>query len=1077
MSSLSALLRTSTTALIALLLHAGCAADENDTAVLNGEETLGSGDDFIRNPNSFLSAEGTAGEQTSNRGDESADAGAPSDNADAGDTSRTVEEGDIYRVLEGGKILNLNAYRGLQVIDIADVAAPEVVSRLPVTGTPVEMYVVGDRALVLMNNWRGYYGNRTDIHVETVEGGLVLEVDLSDPLHPVEVDRAFVPGFIQTSRLTRVGEVAALYVAANEYGNFLQADGSTQWENRTVLKSFDVSGDAIAEKSELNLGGYVAALQATTEALLVSRFSWTDATPRSTVSVVDISDPAGQMVAGDEVEVQGQVWNKYNMDLYEGVLRVVSGRTWDGVTNANHVETWNATDLSNLVPIDDASFGDGQQLFASLFLGNKAFFVTYLRTDPFHAFEVAPDGTITERSEYIVSGWNNFFRPVVDDSRLIGIGMNDQGGTTMAVSLYDIEDLTNPEPLLAREEVSADNSWSEAAWDDRAFSVLEDVVSVPGPGGVTETGLVLLPYSGWDSGYTTYQSAVQIFTFSGGTLTKRGVMRESNPVRRSFLANGETTGNLGEEQLSLYNTTDPDAPSELGRVELAPNATSALIFGDYGVRLIDNGAASWWYASRGVRPDARVEVVPLAEGIDLGAAVATFEVPSGAQLERVGDLLVVVSGAYESIATYPYYGGTTTLKAVDMSNPAAPVEVGSLETDEIPADTYGGWWGGPGVADCMDCGGFWYGNSLLSRTHATSTALTFIRPVQEQESLGMVHTCYSYPTNAPSDRCSGPDLSGCSWYSGGISCSTYEDGDTVCTGTYYLCAYDADGNYSCEERSEDEVAVTTNCYDNEQFRYWSRYRAFVVNFGTPSNPVLEPALEMPVSEEGVSTIAEGDAIYYSFKVPAEVSGDPRPYARYFVRKIDLADPSAPQVGAPVNVPGQVLDVAGDYLYTQDTVYGDTIIETSLARVRMFEGSAYLMNRRRLTDQQVEAVQLDGRGHLLVSHRDSWWSTVSSASSMQKLSIFDAALNPLSTVDVDAWATLGGAKDGRALFQVPGGLLVVNLDAPTYPYPQSYFPTATWPQKLEIAGDRAYFAAGRFGIYDFDLNTYNLLPLL
>ena len=1064
--------------LLLLSASAGCADDSSPGPVINDEDALGSGDDFIRNPSSFVSAAGAVGEQTSNRGDGSLDSGAPSEDAGTGGGTRTVEEGDIYRVLADQKILNLNSYRGLQVIDIANLDEPTVLSRLPITGTPVEMYVVGDRAFVLMNNWRGYYGNRNDIRVETQEGGLVMSVDLSDPLHPVELGRAFVPGFIQTSRLTRDGNVAALYVAANEYGNFEQADGSVQWENRTVLKSFDVSGAAILPKSELNLGGYVAALQATTEALLVSRFSWSASTPNSTVSVVDISDPAGNMVEGDEVEVSGQVWNKYNMDLYEGVLRVVSGRTWGGGTNANHVQTWNATDLGNLTPIDEATFGDGQQLFASLFLGNKAFFVTYLRVDPFHAFEVAPDGIITERAEYIVSGWNNYFRPVFNDSRLIGIGMNDVGGTTMAVSLYDIDDLSNPEPLVARDEVSADNSWSEAAWDDRAFSVLEDVVSVEGSGGATETGLVLLPYSGWDAAYTTYQSAVQIFTFSNNTLTRRGVMNEGNPVRRSFLAADDTTANLGEEELSLYDIADPNNPSELGRVELAPNATGSLVFGDYGVRLIDNGAASWWYASRGVRPDARVEIVPLASGIDLGAAVATFDVPSGAQLERVGDLLVVVSAAYESLAEYPYYSTTTTLKAFDLSDPTAPLALGTLETDAIPSDTYGGYWGGPGMVDCMDCGRGWYGTSLLSRTHATSKALTFVRSVQEQESLGMVHSCSSYPSSSVSSGCSTEDLAGCEWFSGGRNCNTYEDGDTVCTGAYYRCGYDADSSYSCTEIDASEVTVTTSCYDNEQFRYWNRYRAFVVNFEQPSDPVLEPVIEMPASEEGVSTIAEGDKVYYSYKEPYEVDGDPRPYARYFFRTIDLADPSAPTLSAAVNVPGQVLDASGDYLFTQDTVYGEAIVETSLARVRMFEGRAYLMNRRRLTDQQVEAVKLDGRGQLLVSHRDSWWSTVSSSgSSMQKLSIFDTALTPLASVEVDAWATLSGAQDGRALFQVPGGLLVVNLDAPANPYPQAYFPTAGWPQKIDIAGDRAYFAAGRYGIYDFDLNTYNLLPLL
>ena len=169
-----------------IALAAGCASDSADAPIVNDEEALGSGADFVRNPSSFVSAEGAAGDQAANRGDESLDAGtgAPTDDAGGG-TTRTVEEGDIYRVLADQKILNLNSYRGLQVIDIANLEEPTVISRLPITGTPVEMYVVGDRAFVLMNNWRGYYGNRSDIRVETQEGGLVLSVDLSDQLTPV----------------------------------------------------------------------------------------------------------------------------------------------------------------------------------------------------------------------------------------------------------------------------------------------------------------------------------------------------------------------------------------------------------------------------------------------------------------------------------------------------------------------------------------------------------------------------------------------------------------------------------------------------------------------------------------------------------------------------------------------------------------------------------------------------------------------------------------------------------------------------------------------------------------------------
>ena len=72
--------------LLALLLAVttGCADDSDQTPIVNDEDALGSGADFVRNPSSFVSAEGAAGEQTSNRGDGSLDSGAPSEDAGAG---------------------------------------------------------------------------------------------------------------------------------------------------------------------------------------------------------------------------------------------------------------------------------------------------------------------------------------------------------------------------------------------------------------------------------------------------------------------------------------------------------------------------------------------------------------------------------------------------------------------------------------------------------------------------------------------------------------------------------------------------------------------------------------------------------------------------------------------------------------------------------------------------------------------------------------------------------------------------------------------------------------------------------
>lgn len=217
--------------------------------------------------------------------------------------------------------------------------------------------------------------------------------------------------------------------------------------------------------------------------------------------------------------------------------------------------------------------------------------VTYLRQDPFHAFSIADDGSCEERAEFVVSGWNDFLRPVAGGTRLIGIGTDDEGGgQAPAVSLYDITALTNPNPLLSRAQASELQwSWSEAQYDHRAFSVLEGAVSIAAADGTLETGLVLLPYSGYTANASGnaghYVSGVQIFTFSDRGVTQRGAMEHDFEVRRSFLADADTTANLSDTTLALYDHSDPSAPTRLGAVELAPDYARVLRFGDYLARV------------------------------------------------------------------------------------------------------------------------------------------------------------------------------------------------------------------------------------------------------------------------------------------------------------------------------------------------------------------------------------------------------------------------------------------------------------------------------------------------------------
>lgn len=1020
----------------------------------------------------FVSADGNAGQASQENDGEATAGAADEDSRDSGGGERSVEEGDIYRVLSGDLILNLNAYRGLQVIDFADVSDPTIIGRVRSVGTPVEMYVVDDTAYVLLNNWRGYYGSRDDIQVEQVTGGLVMVVDLRDPEAPVVTSRARVPGWIRTSRLTRGDGGEALYVVSNDW----------EGDSQTRVRSFGTNdAGKLIERSSIDLGGYVQDIQATTEALLVARYDYTDDRNRSKLAIIDISNPDGTMVEGAEVTLEGRINNKTNMNLYGDVLRVASGNSWGNGTNTNHLETFDVSDIHNPSRVDHETFGDGEQLFATLFLGNKAFFVTYLRVDPFHAFYIDDDGNCEEKNEYIISGWNDYFRPIANDSRLIGIGMNDEEGRTMAVSLYNT-DLEDDDPFIARAEVEADNSWSEARWDDRAFSVLESAVDVQTDDGVAETGLVLLPFSGYDNEQERYLAAVQIFTFSENTLTRRGVMQHGTMVRRSFVADDEVTANLSEAELSLFDHSNPDEPVELGRVDLAPNVTNFLTFGDHGVRFHSNSGWWWWYyGDRDTGPD-ELEIISLEGDPDVAPALATIEVTRSSQIFKVGDLLVsfaIVNSEYVD-EEYTY---TSHVQVFDLSDPTSPELVSEFETTELNlSNNYygGGYYDEMGDSDCYNCGGYAQANA-----HVVSEALVFVQSEYHQEVIGHEEVCNSYPRDRYGDEynCWGDDgPQECSYTTGNISCRSLDGAPEICTGSYYRCTQDSEGETTCDEIAQSSVSSEEHCYDYDRYRYWNTYSFTALDLSDAANPSVTDSLSFDEDEQAVGVMVDGDTLLMNYKVEASVEGDSRDFVRYYVRAIDYSTPAAPSAAPRINVPGQLLEVDGNSWYTRDFVWGDEIVETAVNRVRVHEGRAYLEARRVFRDVVVNNMALDGEGHLLLTKQQSWYQTRRPDFDWEdmttELVILDAEddFRRLAEEPVDRWATLRSATSGRALFSVPGGLLVMNTSNAANPYAQAYFPTMGWPSTITTVEREIYIAAGRYGMYRFSLDAFNLLDI-
>jgi hypothetical protein len=562
-------------------------------------------------------------------------------------------------------------------------------------------------------------------------------------------------------------------------------------------------------------------------------------------------------------------------------------------------------------------------------------------------------------------------------------------------------------------------------------------------------------------------------------------MDHGTPVRRSFLAEVDTPANLSELELSLFDTSDPDDPQELGRVELAPDYSRFFVFGDYGARVEDSrGYYSYWWGARSEIPPATVEIVSRHEHPDTGDPVASFEIPADATVYQVGDLLVTVDMEVADTSEWPY-SYRSKLDVWDLSDPTAPFRAGTLTTDRLRPSN--GYWPWPVLEPCLGCDMLAVGapipfpGSFAGDVQSVEDALVFLQRHEEHEILGTEHVCTTYP--AESSSCwIGADgwQSGCSYLRGSITCRSLEGAEPHCTGAIERCTITAEGAHECAEVDPDQVQTSGSCWDYPRYRYWQRFTVDVLDVTDPSQPVLAEPVELPREDEGVSMLAENSAVWLSFRRPHDVATDVRPYVRYFIRKIDLEQPSAPDVKNPINVPGELVVVNGETIFTRDFVWREDRVETAIARSKLFYGQAYLQAQRVFEDQQVEAIALDGVGHVLVSHRDvsHWiWHPDRGLEALQRLSVLDADsddLARLAEVDVASWATLRDARAGRALFQVPGGLLLFNLDDPARPFAQAFFATRGWPHDIQVVGRQIVFAAGRYGIYAFDLDTFNLL---
>ncbi len=637
---------------------------------------------------------------------------APGDAVDNGGAARVVEEADVIKV-EGNRLYALSRYGGLAIVDITNPDQMTLLGRKRIDGVPFEMYVQNGRAFVMLNEFGRWVQDDGSPYGQWVQTSEILAFDVSNPANINEVSHFDVPGSIADSRM--VGDAA--YVVTYENGWCWGCQSSPA----TVVTSFKV-GSAITKSDQLvykspnqNYASWQRSVSATNERLYIAgpEWSWTpgQTNASSIIQVIDITDPSGKLKKGADVPVAGQINSRWQMDEYAGVLRVVSqfGNGWGGPNGQINpkVQTFTVTSATQITALGstDLNLPKPEQLRSVRFDGTRGYAITAERKDPLFTIDLSNPATPKQAGELEMPGWIFHMEPRGD--RLVGFGYDDTApsAANLAVSLFDVSDLTKPTML---KRVSFGSGWSQLPEDQdrihKAVRVLDDA------------GMILVPfasYGRWNNDKCEApQSGIQIIDYGHDSLTLRGIAPQWGMPRRALVANGRLLA-MSDRNVTSFDITSRDAPVKKHELDLSNPAYRLAELPGH----IASITSDWWSGEvmLSLTPKANADDAAVTGKLSLASLAPQNQIycsgKTGWASWYEARLFPNGNTVYVTVPVYTYdsnlRGGKLIAAAIDVSNPLKPVITGKAEMLFTERDTsygYYGWWGG----------GFWDGWAFWS---------------------------------------------------------------------------------------------------------------------------------------------------------------------------------------------------------------------------------------------------------------------------------------------------------------------------------------------------------------------------
>jgi hypothetical protein len=985
-----------------------------------------------------------------------------------------VEEADTYR-LAGTRLYYLNTYRGFLIYDVADPKQPVAVSRLPIYGYPIEMFVEGNLVYALL---------RDALYLTTVDGKLqfqrhnvsqLVTIDVSDPAAPRVIKTMDIIGQLREGVSRKVEKT--IYVVSQQLGGY-----SWGWPSVDVspteqawVYSYDISDAAnprLAGQLQIfegdqrlapGAGGvgtsyrYFSgvAISATANALLVTEnwYSYQESggpcgsqhREQAVVSLIDISDPRGAIRRHTRFETLGQLNDQFKMTYRSDP---VTGKgTFFGIFTRqdragcfdsraqNILESWDVSDGAKPQRLAQLQFGKpNETVRASSYdlARNVVYAITARQIDPLYAIDISNPAAPRVRSEIDgLSGSVSVFRQVAGGQFLLGVG-DDQSdscagiqdgnptwqSTRMALTIIDVRNLDQIR-LVQRKCITIKNAgWSGSGinWNfDQAHKML----------GMFQDGdlnvlTVPVTYALREEGqggqsfgwWYRSQTAVGLLSWD---LTRYD---PALPPAQQTVVQGYGTFLHPEGEVSRSILFRHPVSGERSMINVSDTHLSLANIQD-----LDNP-----------RLESIVEVAPSISELHAfgGHVVERVDLGRGRWSPRgMSEFRVKVGG-----------GGLAAKQPVATFRVGQAVAVYRLKDNLVVLRNEG---------NTQEVLTFGLGDPTQPRLLSRVTA-----PLPYQSSYGYYCGLGSWGY----------------WFGQGAQ--------TIMT----------DGGLVWLRRD----------WNGGQLTAASELKLFFLDLSHPEQPALhERVVTLEDWGQGSLVADPGGAGFYlvhrkRIAVTPDPSGNLFTSYRYYAQRWDLGA-AGHVAGAEINLPGTLartwVDGSGVRLFlTHDNVYrmvpqDSTVIWHSDSRLNFLRqlgmDKAELLDTRTFVDLHLGSM-VQGEGKLYLGAQKTYWGRPALSGNKpgweetsDRLLILDVGAAKLSVLYDQPLRTyraqLMGASGGNLFINVVGdGVLVTDVTDPMNPRGRRFMRTLGWGSQIELTGTHAYVPSGNFGVFELDLTT-------